>query len=55
MICGYRASADLVQVTECMGDANVLDALGISYEKALVDKAAIDGKAPVAGPPGSAK
>jgi hypothetical protein len=57
MICGFRSSPSQVQLTECMGEDVVLDALGISYERATQDEATIDGAPGFMGnrPPGSAK
>lgn len=42
MICGFYNQNKQLELTTCMGDDKVLDALGISYEKALQDAASID-------------
>jgi len=42
MICAFQTERDGVRITTSMGDAGVLEALGVNYDRALRDQEKID-------------
>jgi len=56
VICGFEADPNRVKITACMGDSRVLDAIGMSYERAIRDQAKVDAQSVLGQTPrGSAK